>query len=119
MDACQNRLQGDPASTALQTALASLSSYRLESTARLSTLRSWGVIRDTAMVWNAHYFSVIEPAQIAAVIDARVNSPAHKKGPKGLFDCDIRRRGDRCHPCRHRRLGEPALADPGDTATFS
>ena len=80
-EAYQNRLQSDPAWTELQTALASISSFQLESTARLSTLKSWGDISDTDTVWIGHYFNVTDPAQFAAAIDAWMNSPAGKKGP--------------------------------------
>lgn len=80
-EAYQNRMQGDPAWAELQTTLGSISGFQLESTARLSTLKSWGDISDTDTVWNAHYFNVTDPAQFAAAIDTWMNSPAGKKGP--------------------------------------
>jgi hypothetical protein len=72
-----NLMQDDPARTEFMKAVASIS--HVESTARLSTLKSWGDINDTDTVWNAHYFNVTDPAKFVAAIDAWNNSPAGKK----------------------------------------
>jgi|GEM_PF-1913349 len=74
-----NLMQDDPARIEFTKAVASIS--QVESTARLSTLKSWGDINDTDTVWNAHYFNVTDPAKFAAAIDTWMNSPAGKKGP--------------------------------------
>lgn len=74
-----NLMQDDPARTEFMKAVASIS--HVESTARLSTLKSWGDINDTDTVWNAHYFNVSDPAKFAAAIDTWMNSPAGKKAP--------------------------------------
>jgi len=72
-----NLMQDDPARAEYFKTVAPIS--QLETTARTSTLKSWGDINDTDTVWNAHYFNVTDPAKFLAAVDAWMISPAGKK----------------------------------------
>jgi hypothetical protein len=74
-----NLMQNDPARAEYMKTVVTIGS--LQSTARLSTLKSWGDINDTDTIWNAHYFTVTDPAAFMAALNAWLNSPMGKKFP--------------------------------------
>ena len=73
------KLQADPAWPAFQGKMASLS--QPVSTVMYSTLKSWGAADDSDEVWEAHAFSVSDPAGFLAAIGALMASPTGKKFP--------------------------------------
>ena len=72
-------MQDDPARTEYLKTLAPIG--KVESTARLATLKSWGDINDTDTVWNAHSFTVTDVPAFVAALDAWFNSPMGKRTP--------------------------------------
>ncbi len=74
-----NLMQNDPARTEYFKTVLPIS--QLEETARLSTVKSWGDINDTDMIWNAHYFTVTDLPTFIAALDAWYASPTGKKSP--------------------------------------
>ena len=74
-----NLMQDDPARKEFMKAISPIGS--LHSTARLSTVKSWGDINDTDTVWNAHYFTVTDVPAFIAALDAWYASPTGKKSP--------------------------------------
>jgi len=74
-----NLMQNDAARIEFTTAVAAIS--QIETTARMTTLKSWGDINDTDTVWNAHSFTVTDAPAFVAALDAWFNSPMGKKAP--------------------------------------
>lgn len=79
LETYSNLMQDDPARAEYFKTIVPIA--QLQTTSRLSTLKSWGDINDTDTIWAAHYFTVTDPAAFVAALDAFQKSPVGLKFP--------------------------------------
>jgi len=82
-EAWVQKLQASPAWPKFQEALAKLSDP--VSTVRYRTMKRWGTVSDTDMVWQVHAFNVRDVAAFSAALDAFLASSTGKKFPGQVF----------------------------------
>jgi hypothetical protein len=78
-EAFVQKLQADPAWAQFQATMAKLSAPH--GTVMYNTLKSWGDISDTDVVWQGHAFAVKDPAAFVAALDKFMTSETGKKFP--------------------------------------
>jgi hypothetical protein len=74
-----NMMQDDPARAEYFKTIVPIA--QLQTTSRVSLMKSWGDVNDTDTVWVAHYFTVTDPAAFVAALDAFQKSPIGMKFP--------------------------------------
>lgn len=78
-EAFVQKLQADPAWPLFQATMTKLS--QPASTVLYGTIKSWGDINDTDVVWHGHAFAVKDPAAFLAALDTLMASNTGKKFP--------------------------------------
>jgi hypothetical protein len=82
-EAFVQKLQADPAWPVFQASMTKLS--KPVSTVLFRTMKSWGDVNDTDVIWQGHAFAVKDPAGFLAALDKFMASDAGKKFPGQLF----------------------------------
>lgn len=74
-----NLMQDDPARAEYFKTILPIA--QLQTTSRVSIMKSWGDVNDTDTVWVAHYFTVTDPAAFVAALETFQKSPIGVKFP--------------------------------------
>ncbi len=82
-EAFVQKLQADPAWAQFQASMAKLSTPA--GTVLYNTMKSWGDLADTDVVWQGHAFAVKDPAAFLAALDKFMTSETGKKFPGQVY----------------------------------
>ncbi len=82
-EAFGKKLQADPAWPVFQAAMTKLS--QPVSTVLHRTMKRWGVVDDTDVIWQGHAFAVKDPAALLAALDKLMASDTGKKFPGQVY----------------------------------